>query len=70
MGLVNADFVVDEVDLEVYRNFVEGGMGLGMVVFELEDLMTEMVFVKFFKKSLGDSSNLDYKCWNKDRKKV
>ena len=30
MGLVNADFVVDEVDLKVYRNFVEGGMGLGM----------------------------------------
>ena len=59
MRLVNADFVVDEVDLKVYRNFVEGGMGLRMVVSELEDLMAEMVFIDFFKKSLGDSSNFD-----------
>ena len=58
MGPVNVDFEVDEIDLEVYRNFVEGGM----VVFVLKDLMAEMVFVEFSKKSLGDSSNLDYKC--------
>ena len=46
---MNADFEVDESDLKVYRNFVEGGMDLGMVVFELEDLMAEMVIVDFSK---------------------
>ena len=37
MGPVNADSEVDETNLEVHINFVEGGMKLGMVVFELED---------------------------------
>ena len=37
MRLVNADFEVDETDLEVHRNFIEGGMDFGIVVFELED---------------------------------
>ena len=65
MGPMNANFEVDETDLEVHKNFVEGRMEFGMVVFELEDwkdLMDEMVLVDFFKKSVGDSSNLDYKC--------
>ena len=62
MGPVNVDFEVDETDLEVYKNFVEGGMDLGMVVFELKDLMAKIVVVDFFKKSLDDSSNLDCKC--------
>ena len=61
MGPLNADFEVDEIDLEVYKNFAESRMDLRMVIFELKDLIAEMVVVDFSKKNLGDSSNLDYK---------